>query len=68
VARADLVVDSELEIAQFMAVYPALQRMDVIRAIVWCGPQRVEVQRELKRIHDERVRKMAASTARMVTS
>ena len=54
----DLVKISEAHLAEFLAAFPTLQRLDIMGAIVRAGPFRERVVRELHRLHRERLAKV----------
>ena len=54
----DLVKISEPHLAEFLAAFPTLGRLDIMGAIVRAGPFRDRVVKELARLHRERLAKM----------
>lgn len=55
--RSDLLTISERELVALMKAFPGLQRMDILHAIVKAGPWRHRIERELMRVHLQRIEK-----------
>ena len=63
--RSTTVGIEEAEVQAYLALYPGLERMDVLRVIVNAGPWRAEVERQLERLCRSRRTALAGSIGRL---